>query len=221
MSTGAGSSFAASPRVDITALLSVKSKARPHNGTLCQCKYSTETETTFCDTHAHTHTLRECVILQYKQAHITVAPEELYFFSSPSIKQYWRWDSFTTTSQRPRHLGLQGLQKLNTTFSCNQLFQCLVRESRELGTESQQLVCLSDVTSVPVTRLHFFFVNSQNISIRSPLHFLLHDTAFVVPRLFLLSCNPAPLPCHHCVLCQIKAASARHLLGHGGGCSAK
>lgn len=111
MSTGAGSSFAASPRVDITALLSVKSKARPHNGTLCQCKYSTETETTFCDTHAHTHTLRECVIHQYKQAHITVAPEELYFFCSPSVKQYWRWDSFATAPQRPRHLGLQGLLK--------------------------------------------------------------------------------------------------------------
>lgn len=55
MSTRAGSSFAAAPRVDITAPLSAKSKARPHNGTLCQCKYRTQTETKFCDTRTHAH----------------------------------------------------------------------------------------------------------------------------------------------------------------------
>lgn len=59
MSTRAGSSFIASHLVDITALLSVKSKGWPHNGTLCQCKYSTKTGTTFCNTYARTHTHTE------------------------------------------------------------------------------------------------------------------------------------------------------------------
>lgn len=80
-----------------------------------------------------------------------------------------------------------------------------MRESRELGTESQQLVCLSDVTSVPVTRLHFFFLST----VKTFQYALLFISSFMTLPLLSLasssSCSPVTLP----RFLAITASSAR------------